>query len=98
MSESKCDSDCREDLIDRIDGRIPNSMVWKAVLLVLALWGIGAGIYSSGLTERKAVIAEAYKCAKTNEKNIEVITNDLTWIKQSQREILRAIKEGNGDT
>ena len=67
-----------------INDKLPKSIVWKAVLLFFAVWGIASSVYVVGLTERKENIKENTKAAAENSKSIAVIGRDLEYIKTAQ--------------
>ena len=80
----KCETECRDEIYAKIDGLLPKSIVWKAILFVFMLWGVASAIYASGLTERKEAIKDVTTAAFQNAKDIAVIGRDLEHIKVSQ--------------
>ena len=80
----KCETDCREEILAKMDGFLPKSMLWKATLFIFMLWGIASAIYSSGLADRKEAIKSVTVAAFENTKNIAVIGRDLEHIRMTQ--------------
>ena len=80
----KCETECRDEIWAKMDGFLPKSILWKAILLFVAVWGIASGIYAVGLNERKVNIKENTKATIENSKTIAVIGRDLEYIKTAQ--------------
>lgn len=88
---TKCETDCREDLLVKVEDKIPKSTIWKAVLLFFMVWGIASGIYYSGLSERKEAIKKTNEMAIENKSTIAVIQNDLNHIRTVQSSMDRKL-------
>jgi len=80
----KCETDCRDEIYAKMDGFLPKSIIWKAILFVFMLWGAASAIYASGLTERKDAIKTVTASSIENAKSIAVIGRDLDYIKGAQ--------------
>jgi len=80
----KCETDCRDEIYDRINSMLPRSIIWKGLLFISMLWGIFGAIYNTGLTERKDAIKANTTMTIANATNIAVIKNDLEYIRKSQ--------------
>ena len=90
---TECESDCRVKLIKAIEDKIPKAMIWKAIVLVLALYGIIIAVYGSGLEDRKVEIKQNTKIATDNKESIAVIKNDLQYLKNGQVAIMQELKK-----
>ena len=80
----KCETDCRDEILERINSMLPRSIIWKGLLFISMLWGIFGAIYNTGLTERKEAIKANTTMTIANTTNIAVIKNDLEYIRKSQ--------------
>ena len=93
MTDLKCLTDCREDLINKLETKVPKSMIWKAVLLFFLVWGAVAAFYIPSVAERKIAI-------KANDLRIQAIretqavtTSQLLNIKATQDLIHKQLTE-----
>ena len=80
----KCETDCRDEILERINSMLPRSIIWKGLLFISMLWAIFGAIYNTGLTERKEAIKANTGMTIANATNIAVIKNDLEYIRKSQ--------------
>ena len=92
MPDKKCLSDCREDLIAKIESKVSKGSTLKltglAVTIILALWGIGYTISLRGIERRETqiqsnTIAINRTREETGVKLAEIVAN-IQAIKESQ--------------
>uniref|UniRef100_A0A6M3JVR0 Uncharacterized protein n=1 Tax=viral metagenome TaxID=1070528 RepID=A0A6M3JVR0_9ZZZZ len=95
MIDKKCESECREDLIARIDGRISKTTTFKAagliITLILALWGIGYTINSAGVERREAAIQKNSDTITKTREELVSMAADIRLIRENQEALLTAL-------
>jgi len=88
MTNHKCPTDCRENLIEKIDSKLRKDMIWKfvasilgvAVILLMAFWNGYTASQKDAAGERK----ENSRTITQNEKGIAIIKIELLTLKKGQ--------------
>ena len=93
MNDLKCPTNCREDLINKIETKVPKSIIWKAVLLFFLVWGAVAAFYIPSVAERKASIKTNDLRIQAIRENQAVTTSQLLNIKTTQDLIHKQLTE-----
>jgi len=101
MSDKKCETDCREDLIEKIDNRVSKTSLFKItsiiISIILALWGIGYNISSKDVQRREISIQKNTDTINKTREEMVKISTALDSIKYSQQVILRELRSGPRD-
>ena len=96
MSEKRCGTDCREDLLCRISQRVERASVWKIisvlVVLTVATTTLSFGIAGSGIKNRELSIKENMAAIVSLKEKMASIDARLCSLKEGQGKILEKIK------
>jgi len=97
MSDKKCETDCREDLLGRIGERITKLSMMKMtaliVTIIITLWGIGYTISSKDVARREAVIAANTAAIVISKERMATVTKAIENIEKTQMIILQEIRK-----
>ena len=100
MIDKKCESECREDLISKIECKVSSGSVLKvsgiAITIIIALWGIGYTIGSKDVARRESSILQNTKDISQTREEVSSIASTLRIIEQSQAMILRILRNNKG--
>jgi len=97
MTHKKCETNCREDLMDRIDERVMKASMIKMtaliVTVIIALWGIGYTISSKATSRREAAIASNAAAIVLSKERMATLTKTIENIEKTQTLILQEIRK-----
>ena len=100
MTPKHCDTDCREDLIAKLECKVSRGGMFKLtgliVTIVIALWGIGYTITSRGIDKRETDIKDNHKSISQTREEVAAINATLQNIERSQSTILRILRGRDG--
>ena len=100
MTPKHCDTDCREDLIAKLECKVSRGGMFKLtgliVTIVIALWGIGYTINTRGIDKRETDIKENHKSISQTREEVAAINATLQNIERSQSVILRILRGRDG--
>ena len=98
--DTKCDSDCRENLIKKIDvveisqqNYIPKSFVWKFASVMIVLFSLLFAGYSDGVSERKADIKALQIIVNTMALSNATMSADMAHFNKLQIEVRQILVE-----
>jgi len=88
MTEKHCSTECREELIEKINGCALKSGVWKFVTAIMTIsvfvLGVGYSIHAGGNAKTEWQIQEAQNKINSNTVTIGKIGQQLENIKEGQ--------------
>ena len=100
MTPKHCDTDCREDLIAKLECKVSRGSMFKItgliVVIIVAMWGAGYTINTRGIDKRETDIKENHKSISETREEVAAINATLQNIEQSQSTILRILRGRDG--
>lgn len=100
MTPHKCETECREDLISKIECKVSKGSMFKItgviVTIIIALWSIGYTIGSKDVERRETAIQINTKTIGQTREEVSAIAATLKSIEHSQATILRILREKKG--
>lgn len=97
MADKRCETECREDLISKIECKVSRGSMFKVtgiiVTIIITLWTIGYTIGSKDVERREAAIQNNTKTIGQTREEVSAIAAMLKNIEQSQATILRILRQ-----
>ena len=97
MADKRCETECREDLISKIECMVSKGSMFKIagiiITIIIALWSIGYTIGSKDVERRESAIQSNTKTIGQTREEVSAIAGTLKNIEQSQVTILRILRE-----
>jgi Tfp pilus assembly protein PilO len=89
--EKHCETECREDILERMNGCVLKSGVWKfiSVLVVILTFAYGVAItmHASGNERQESRIKESEQQIMTNTVNMAKMQASLDQLKEGQKKL-----------
>ena len=90
-NDKHCNTECREELLQKIHGCALKSGVWKFVAILVTisifLWGVGYNIHAGGETKTEWRLKESENKIANNTVTIAKITTTLDALTKGQSEL-----------